>query len=220
MEFGERIWRGPPVCPSDEAEQQEPKQSTPAGASSSQIESPDSEPRKRRDVRVGRPLLEGAPGLWRVRVARVHVWFRFCPRCVDWRQHLLSAPLVSFVGTLLRSGVHRDARRIRACARLGGILRMSCILACISVIPACMSREARARGVARACTAEKRVYGGHRRSRPGPWGWAVGHRHPSGHPWRRLKSASRLVHRIFGVHGRSSAKSRSCRMPGGGAWSC
>ena len=117
MEFGERIWRGPPVCPSDEAEQQELKRTTPAGASSSQIESPDSEPRKRRDVRVGRPLLEGAPGLWRVRVARVHVWFRFCPRCVDWRQHLLSAPLVSFVGTLLRSGVHRDARRIRACAR-------------------------------------------------------------------------------------------------------
>ena len=117
MEFGERILRGPPVRPSDEPEPQEPKRATPSCASSSQIESPDSEPRKRRDVRVGRPLLDGAPGLWRVRVARMHAWLCFCTRCVDWRKHLLVAPLFSFVGTLPRSGVHRDARRIRACAR-------------------------------------------------------------------------------------------------------
>ena len=57
---------------------QEAQLTTPLSTSRSQSESPDSEPRRQRDLRVRRPLSEGAPGLWRVLVELHACGVRFC----------------------------------------------------------------------------------------------------------------------------------------------
>ena len=103
---------------------QEAQLTTPLSTSRSQSESPDSEPRRQRDLRVRRPLSEGAPGLWRVLVELHACGVRFC--------HSVRGLAQAFAccGAGFGRGVVPSIRRaqrctpFRTCTRVRGVPRI------------------------------------------------------------------------------------------------